>query len=111
MVGEYGDGLSGPRVPRSQKPLASLLYVGRGKAPRRSATCPDHNKRTSEFRGEQQEMFDGKRFWAFRCSERNGHIFLADIPRDAPRSVAAAAAWMEKHEAEAAGVPYDSGGR
>lgn len=91
------------------KPLAELVYLGHSKV-RRSATCPTHNKRTSEFRGEQQELVSSAKYWCFMCRHTR-HIFLALIPRDAPGSAAEVMEWMKQKEAEMAGIEYDSGGR
>jgi hypothetical protein len=59
------------------------------------SSCPTHGKhlkdgtwkgkRSSVVRGEQLD-FDGTRWITFRCTEKEGHLFNALKPKDAPKT-------------------------
>ena len=41
---------------------------------RRSAVCPEHERKSSDFFGYQRGI-EGVLYWTFRCKEKGGHIF------------------------------------
>lgn len=86
----------------SEYPQALQIYNPRTGQARRSATCPVHAKRTSEFRGVQESLDGERHYWVFRCEGRAGHIFLATPDPTAPHdgSREEAEAWLEQHRAK-----------
>lgn len=61
----------------------------------RWARCPEHNKRSSAFRGVQPDLFSENNYWVFQCSEKGRHLFRADPDRTAP-AVGGEAEWLRK---------------
>ncbi len=60
----------------------------------RWARCQDHNgKRSSIFRAVQPGLLDGHTYWVFKCSEKGGHLFLAEPDKTAP-AVGGEAEWV-----------------
>lgn len=89
---------------RTLIPQAAQVYIRPGHV-RRQATCPDHNRKSSDYRGGQQD-FSSKLFWAFHCTGRGGHIFLALPDRTAPKTPEDADDWQRRQEAAQAGFTY-----
>jgi len=51
------------------------------KSPQFQAKCLEHDAVSSRVMGEQAGLLDiTERFWVFKCSRADGHIFLAKLP-------------------------------
>src|SRR5688572_28141962 len=67
----------------------------------RKGTCPEHNKTSTKYRGEQPELDGNKTYWAFLCDYTKGkgsrgHIFINIIPRNVPRTQEELEEWTKK---------------
>lgn len=59
----------------------------------RFAYCPDHQKRSSVWRGEQPQLDGIAVYWVFKCKQ--GHLFMAQPDRNSPRSQPEYDAWIK----------------
>ncbi len=65
---------------------------------RRWSRCPDHQVRSSDFVGLQQELFGAAVYWVFRCKGKGVHLFKAAADPNVPPvgDKAAEQRWMEQ---------------
>lgn len=62
----------------------------------RFAHCDVHGTRSSDYKGLQQSLLNEEVYWAFRCKEKAGHIFLALPDPTAPKTQAEVDHWLQQ---------------
>lgn len=68
----------------------------------REAPCPIHKgfrdkpQISRKFLGPQQVDDDLKVYWAFKCTGKGGHIFLAEPDRNAPTTIRQVEGWKKR---------------
>lgn len=62
---------------------------------RRWAMCPQHQRRSSDYRGQQMDI-SLRTWWTFRCKEKGQHLFNIKPDRSAPTTEGEVEAWLVK---------------